>query len=169
MKSSSLRGLLPAPDFHHHRFSTDHFLENLTGFWGSPLLCLVSMSQTNHIITHCAKLAPLCSPHRIRCAAIYCSTQANVTPSFKHRCFLWILFSNHFVFFSPLLGQCVSRSIMSDSAIPWTITCHAPLSLGFPRHEYWSGSPFPSPLVSVGIRISLRLHLCAYYLLSTGL
>ena len=28
---------------------------------------------------------------------------------------------------------------------PWTITCQAPLSLWFPRQEYWSGLPFPSP------------------------
>ena len=29
--------------------------------------------------------------------------------------------------------------------IPWTIACQAPLSMEFPRQEYWSGSPFPSP------------------------
>ena len=35
---------------------------------------------------------------------------------------------------------------MSDSfVIPWTIARQAPLSTGFPRQEYWSGSPFPSP------------------------
>ena len=28
---------------------------------------------------------------------------------------------------------------------PWTIACQAPLSMGFPRQEYWSGLPFPSP------------------------
>ena len=28
---------------------------------------------------------------------------------------------------------------------PWTIACHAPLSMGFPSQEYWSGLPFPSP------------------------
>ena len=28
---------------------------------------------------------------------------------------------------------------------PWTVACRAPLSLGFPRHEYWSGLPFPLP------------------------
>ena len=28
---------------------------------------------------------------------------------------------------------------------PWTVTCQAPLSLEFPRQEYWSGLPFPSP------------------------
>ena len=28
---------------------------------------------------------------------------------------------------------------------PWTISLEAPLSMGFPRQEYWSGLPFPSP------------------------
>ena len=27
---------------------------------------------------------------------------------------------------------------------PWTVTCQAPLSMGFPRQEYRSGLPFPS-------------------------
>ena len=28
----------------------------------------------------------------------------------------------------------------------WTVVaCQAPLSMGFPRKEYWSGLPFPSP------------------------
>ena len=25
---------------------------------------------------------------------------------------------------------------------PWTVTCQAPLCMGFPRQEYWSGLPF---------------------------
>ena len=28
---------------------------------------------------------------------------------------------------------------------PWTMVSEAPLSMGFPRQEYWSGLPFPSP------------------------
>ena len=28
---------------------------------------------------------------------------------------------------------------------PWTVACQAPLSMGFPRQEYWNGLPFPSP------------------------
>ena len=28
---------------------------------------------------------------------------------------------------------------------PWTVEHPAPLSMGFPRQEYWSGVPFPSP------------------------
>ena len=39
----------------------------------------------------------------------------------------------------------VHRSTISDSAAPWTAACRAPLSIGFPRQEYWSGLPFPSP------------------------
>ena len=34
---------------------------------------------------------------------------------------------------------------MSDTfVIPWTIAHQAPLSLGFPRKNYWSGLPFTS-------------------------
>ena len=28
---------------------------------------------------------------------------------------------------------------------PWTVAYQAPSSMGFSRHEYWSGLPFPSP------------------------
>ena len=40
---------------------------------------------------------------------------------------------------------------MSDSFVtpppppPWTVAHQAPLSMRFPRQEYWSGLPFPSP------------------------
>ena len=27
----------------------------------------------------------------------------------------------------------------------WTVACQAPPSMGFSRHKYWSGLPFPSP------------------------
>ena len=33
----------------------------------------------------------------------------------------------------------------SSLATPWTAAHQAPLSMGFPRQEYWSGLPFPSP------------------------
>ena len=37
---------------------------------------------------------------------------------------------------------------------PWTVAHQAPLSMGFPRQEYWSGLPFPSPgdLTEPGIK-----------------
>ena len=34
---------------------------------------------------------------------------------------------------------------MSDSATPRTVAGQAPMSMGFPRQESWSGVPFPPP------------------------
>ena len=33
---------------------------------------------------------------------------------------------------------------MSDSVTLWTLAHQAPLSMGFPRQEYWGTLPFPS-------------------------
>ena len=41
--------------------------------------------------------------------------------------------------------MCVCCSVVSNSAIPWTVAHQAPLSMEFSREEYWSGLPFPSP------------------------
>ena len=38
---------------------------------------------------------------------------------------------------------CISHSVVSDSATPWTVACQALLSMDFSRHEYWSGFPPP--------------------------
>ena len=37
------------------------------------------------------------------------------------------------------------RSVVSNSAILWTVACQAPLSKGFFRQEYWSRLPSPTP------------------------
>ena len=46
-----------------------------------------------------------------------------------------------------LNSMCVfSHSVMSHSfADPWTVAHQGPLSMEFPRQEYWSGLPFPFP------------------------
>ena len=49
------------------------------------------------------------------------------------------------VYFEDQSKVSVSRSVVSHSATPWTVACHAPLSVEFSRQEYWSGLPFPSP------------------------
>ena len=41
--------------------------------------------------------------------------------------------------------MCSVASVMSDSVTLWTVALQAPLSMGFPRQEYWSGLPIPSP------------------------
>ena len=45
-------------------------------------------------------------------------------------------------------------------AVSNSVACQAPLSMGFPRQEYWSGLPFPTPenLLNPGIEpVSLAL------------
>ena len=46
--------------------------------------------------------------------------------------------------------SCVCVHVQSLSHVwlfstPWTVAHQAPLSMGFPRKEYWSGLPFPTP------------------------
>jgi len=41
--------------------------------------------------------------------------------------------------------ESVSCSAIFNSAIPWPVALQALLSMGFPRQEYWSELPFPSP------------------------
>ena len=58
-------------------------------------------------------------------------THTDVHNSSSH---LWSIFSVY-----------VSRSVMSDSAIPWTVANQAPLSMEISRQEYWSELPCPPP------------------------
>ena len=48
----------------------------------------------------------------------------------------------------------LSRSVMPDFCMPWTVGPQAPLSMEFSRQEYWSVLLFPSPgdLPSPGIK-----------------
>ena len=44
------------------------------------------------------------------------------------------------------LHVCMLRlSVMSDSVTPCTVACQAPLSMGFPSKEHWSGLPCALP------------------------
>ena len=46
---------------------------------------------------------------------------------------------------SEIVGCAQSLSHVHLSVTPWTVALQAPLPMGFPRQEYWSGLPFPSP------------------------
>ena len=48
---------------------------------------------------------------------------------------------------SSFVGEWVWKSFSHVRlfAIPWTVACQAPPSMGFSTQEYWSGLPFPSP------------------------
>ena len=59
---------------------------------------------------------------------------------------------------SPLLVVVVGGLVIKlclTLAIPWTVARQAPLSMEFPRQEYWNGLPFPSPgdLPDPGIKL----------------
>ena len=55
----------------------------------------------------------------------------------------WLLFDAQNTLSLLLLFSC---SVVCDSFVTvWTVAYQAPVSLGFPRQEYWSGLPFPSP------------------------
>ena len=45
----------------------------------------------------------------------------------------------------PLCRRVCPFSHVRLFATPWTVTCQAPLSMGFSRQEYWSGLPCPPP------------------------
>ena len=54
-------------------------------------------------------------------------------------------------------------SVMSDSAVPWTVAHQAPLPMEFSRQQYWSGVPLltswdlPDPELKSMSPISLAL------------
>ena len=65
----------------------------------------------------------------------------------SHSTYLYLILHHLFVV------QSIIRSY--SFATPWTVAHQAPLSMGFPRQEYWSGLPFPSPgdLPDPGIKL----------------
>ena len=73
------------------------------------------------------------------------------------------------VSFDVLLLLLFNRSVMSNSLQRHElyIACKAPLSMGFPRQEYWSGLPFPSagdlpnPGIKPGSLKCIRYHCAA--------
>ena len=66
------------------------------------------------------------------------------------RCEAW----HHSVLTTMQLEQAgVCARVLSDVwlfATPWTVAGQAPLSMGFPRQEFWSGLPFPPPGGNLG-------------------
>ena len=49
-------------------------------------------------------------------------------------------------------------SRVQHCATLWTVTCQAPLSMGFSRQEYWSGLPGPLPEDPPNPGIDLMFH-----------
>ena len=54
-----------------------------------------------------------------------------------------------YVLLIPLDDDMLVAQSCLTSAVQWTVTDQAPLSMGFSRREYWSGLPFPTPELDV--------------------
>ena len=46
---------------------------------------------------------------------------------------------------SVCVSVCIHSSRVGLFATPWTVALQTPLSMGFPRQEYWSGLLVPTP------------------------
>ena len=58
---------------------------------------------------------------------------------------IYFCFINYAKAFDSVKVKVKSLSRVRLFATPRTLTYQAPWSMGFPRQEYWSGLPFPSP------------------------
>ena len=58
---------------------------------------------------------------------------------------------------------CVCSAVSDSFVTPWAVAHKAPLSMGFPSQEYWSGLPFPPPgdLPNAGIKPASPVALVA--------
>ena len=52
---------------------------------------------------------------------------------------------SHFQVSQLKTGACVCSVTSNSSVTPSTLSCQAPLSMGFSRQESWTGLPFPPP------------------------
>ena len=73
---------------------------------------------------------------------IFNATLSNIR--FLPSCFIFFFHSflsssSHPFFLNKSIYCLFSCSVLSNSAAPWTAAHQAPLSMGFPRQEYWSG------------------------------
>ena len=92
-------------------------------------------------------------PHLSR-SLLLVPSQRSLPPYIKQHPFPLILLSCSRNFIALIThGVCVSHSVMSNSATPWTVAHQAPLSMGFSRQEYWNEVPSPSleDLANLGI------------------
>ena len=63
----------------------------------------------------------------------------------RSHCRLWSPSVRSFWYCCLVAKSCLfAKSCSFDT--PWTVARQAPLLVGFPRQEYWSGLPFPYPL-----------------------
>ena len=49
-------------------------------------------------------------------------------------------------------GGCLVAKSCVTLVMSWSVALQVPLSMEFSRQEFWSGLPFPSPIINVPVR-----------------
>ena len=98
---------------------------------------------------HCVSLAAAAAKSRQSCPTLCDPIDGNPPGSsvpgiLQARTLEWVAIS--FSNASKWKVKVKSLSSVRLLATPWTAAHQAPLSMGFPRQEYWSGVPVPSPV-----------------------
>ena len=99
-------------------------------------------------------------------------------PNTKHLLISWLQ-SQSAVILEPMKIKSITVSLFHHAysfshvqlfVTPWTAARQAPLSMGFPRQEYWSGLPFlyPGDLLHPGIECLLHCRQILYCLSHQG-
>ena len=94
---------------------------------------------------HAAAAAKSLQSRLILCDPIDGSPPGSAIPgSLQARTLEWVAISFSNAWKWKVKGKSLSR--VQLLVTPWTKAYQAPLSMGFPRQEYWSGVPLPSPI-----------------------
>ena len=76
--------------------------------------------------------------------------------TFKYRA-KWLSHVCMYIYIYTYIHTWIYSGLVAKSVIPWTVDCLAPLSMGFPRQENWSGFQYQEHLLDLGIKPCL-LH-----------
>jgi len=125
---------------------------SLFSFFTSSILCLfhiISSPCTITVSNNFFFLFACPDPHLDPRSFLLMSVNPQVSAFFFFFLLDCLLFSHWVVrLVLNIMDACLPACTLSHVrlfATPWTAARQAPLSMAFPRQEYWSGLPFPSP------------------------
>ena len=137
-----------------HLYYPKHCNEHLrmgVGIWAGNILFLSTAAAAKSL-----QLCPtLCDP-------IDGSPPVSPTPGIlQARTLEWVAISFSNAWKWKVKVKSLSR--VQLLAIPWTAAYQAPPSMGFSRQEYWSGVPFPSPVLIC--KATKMMFICLLFML----
>ena len=115
--SSSLSFIL---NFHDNCFTSGDF--STSSLWSFPLCCFLCSNRFSHFL--------------ISCLFLFLFSLLEFSACIAQHVFVFCIFFKCFV---------VGAKSCPTLVTPWTVAHQASLAMGFPRQDYCSGFPFPSP------------------------